>query len=63
MEIRDLIKILKTKDQSLDVEFLVVEKDTSIVCMELTSEVCDQEKLFKSFKRPKSATKAKQGGK
>lgn len=63
MEIRDLIKLLSSKDQSLDVEFLVVEKDTSVVCMELTSDVCDHEKLMRAFKKPKRPAKAtKQGG-
>lgn len=62
MEIRDLIKLLAGKDQSLNVEFLVVEKDTSIVAMELTSDTCDQEKLLRAFKKPKRAAKtAKQG--
>lgn len=61
MEIRDLIKLLQTKDPSLEVEFLIVEKDASIVAMELTSDVCDQEKLLRAFKNPKRATKAKQG--
>jgi hypothetical protein len=61
MEIRNLIKLLQTKDPSLNVEFLVVEKDTSIVAMELTSDVCDHEKLMRAFKKPNRTTQAKGG--
>ncbi len=62
MEVRNLIKLLQTKDHSLDVEFLVVEKDTSVVAMELTSDTCDQEKLLRAFKKPKRAAKAAKQG-
>lgn len=57
MEIRNLIKLLQAKDPSMDVEFLVIEKDTSIVAMELTSDTCNQEKLLRAFKKPKRADK------
>ena len=54
MKTKDMIKILKTKNQEQEVEFLVVDKRTTgIVAMELTSETADLGKLFKAFKAPK----------
>lgn len=58
MEIRELIELLKTKDQALQVQFLVVEPDTSIVVMELTDEVVDLQKLMKAFRKPTKAQRA-----
>lgn len=56
MKIKDLVAVLKNKDQELEVEFIVIGKDTRVIAMNLTSETCDQEKLFKAFKKPKKAS-------
>lgn len=57
--ISKLIDILKTKEPDTEVEFIVVKKNTMVVCMDLTDDVCDQDALLRTFKRPaKNPTKA-----
>lgn len=51
--IADTIEILKTKDQTQEVQFMVVANDGQIVAMEMRDELVDLQKLFKAFKKPK----------
>ena len=54
MKTIDLIKLLGTKDQQQEVEFLVVDKSTTaIVVMDITDETADLGKLFKAFRTKK----------
>lgn len=56
MKTKDLVKLLQTKDQTQEVEFLVVDKTTTnIVVMEITDETADLAKLLKAFKPKKKA--------
>lgn len=47
--IADLIAKLQQQDQNKEVEFIVVEKDTSVVAMHLTSATCKQSKVLDGF--------------
>lgn len=49
IKVKDLVKILKGKDQNADVEFVVVKTDGTMVCMDLKGQTRAMASLLKMF--------------
>ena len=49
IKIKELIKILKKKDQNAEVEFVVVTTDGKLVCMDINAAAKDMSDLLKMF--------------
>lgn len=58
MKLSEVLTVLKHKQPSLDVEYLIINKSThEIVSMSLSDETVDMVKLFKSFRPVKGPSK------
>ena len=53
MKIKELVEILKTKDQELEVQFVIATTEGAIEAMEAKDEFVDVMKFLKAFKRTK----------
>ena len=49
MQVKELIKKLKKKDQNSMVEFVVVKTNGNMVCMDIEANANDMQKLLKMF--------------
>jgi hypothetical protein len=50
IKVKELIKKLETKDQDADVEFIVVDSNGNLVCVDVENEATNITKLLKLFK-------------
>lgn len=51
MKVKDVVEILKTKDQEQECQYLVVSDQGAIIIMDMKDDLVDLSKLFKSFKK------------
>lgn len=51
VRIKDLIKLLREKDQNKEVEFVVVSTEGHLVCMDIEANADDLARLLKAFNK------------